>query len=88
MKRKWRIYRGPFRLYFNAHHDAPLVASVDQGTQQSEESVCGWRIEADSNHIESHYIGKVKDPEGSPCFWLEGTGEVVIGNDDWAYISK
>lgn len=87
MERKWRIYRGFFRLYFNAHHAAPYIASVDQGSQHTEEVLLGWRI-LSTDGIESHYTGKVKHPDGAPCFWLQGNGSVTISGDGWAYISK
>lgn len=72
-----------YRIYFNRSSDAPLVWSVDAGTQDTEINVS--RIEIHTP-LESFYNGNKPNPD-SPVAWFETEG-LLICVDDTAYIVK
>lgn len=69
---------GIYRIYFNAHGDAPLVGSIDEGDGTEELNVKTISIVCQSgNRMTSHYR-----PERQPKFWIqvEGTLQIVDGH--------
>jgi hypothetical protein len=69
---------GIYRIYFNAHGDFPLIASIDTGDDTKELKVRTISIVCQSgNRTSSHYR-----PERQPKFWIqvEGVLEIIDGN--------
>ena len=72
-----------YRIYFNRRSDAPLVWSVDEGSQETEINVS--RVEI-LTPIKSFYNGKTPNPD-SPVAWFETDG-ILARVNDVAFILK
>lgn len=62
-----------YRVYFNAHADAPYVGSIDSGDDTEELNVKSIVLKRTASDAISHYR-----PEKQPMFWLEVHGILVI----------
>lgn len=62
-----------YRVYFNAHADAPLVGSIDTGDDTEEINVKSISLKRTASDAISHYR-----PEKQPKFWFEVHGTLVI----------
>lgn len=73
-----------YRIYFNTAEEAPFVWSVDEGTQESEQTVLAV-IVLPPCVTTTHYSGEKRNTL-TPIAWLEVSGELEI-KDDVAYFS-
>lgn len=73
----WRL-DVPYRIYFNAHSDAPLVWSVDDGEGTVEHHVRGFSLLGCWS--KSVYTGKPAN-EDEPVAWIEVDGVLRIEHD-------
>lgn len=71
-----------YRVYFNRHADAPLVWSVDEGTQETEINVRRVVLRG----IYGRTVYGVGDNTDSPSVWLEIQGKLEV-IDSIAYIT-
>jgi hypothetical protein len=66
-----------YRIYFNRWADAPLIWSVDEGTQATERNVRGVRFDNVSGRTCSGPGDNVK----SPTVWIEVEAVLTIAED-------
>ena len=66
-----------YRIYFNRWNDAPLIWSVDEGTQATERIVREVRLENVTGVTRSGPGDNVK----SPTVWIEVEGRLTIANE-------
>ncbi|HYX83236.1 MAG TPA: hypothetical protein VE714_12630 [Gemmatimonadales bacterium] len=67
-----------YRVYFNRASDAPQVWSVDEGTQATEITVIGIRLEGADAITRVLPPDTPVDPDRAPRAWLEVRGKLQI----------
>ena len=72
-----------YRAYFNRRQDAPLIWSIDEGSQASEQHVAQFTLEL-GTVARSIWNGKSSNPD-TPVAWLEIIAEDMQIVADHAY---
>jgi hypothetical protein len=69
-----------YRIYFNRKAEHPRYWSIDEGTQETEVNIQGFRI--DNCVVGSHVIAKAErgilDPNTVPFAWLTVNGRLRL----------
>lgn len=63
-----------YRVYFNRWKEFPLIWSVDNGTQETEQNVA----EVIFDGVEGRTASGPGDNENSPTVWIEATGTLSV----------
>ncbi len=65
-----------WRIYFNAWQEAPLLWSVDQGTQETEIKVEGVRIDG-AIYLDTYTDMTIRRNQKIPCAWIRVFGVMM-----------